>query len=88
MVLKDKHPYLIYMVMELAETTLDYQIKKHRENKTQFPPEKVMELAYTCFKTLSDLQNDYEIAHRDIKPSNILYFSDGSYKLADFGEAK
>jgi serine/threonine protein kinase len=28
------------------------------------------------------------ISHRDLKPQNVLYYGNGVYKIADFGEAK
>ncbi len=70
-----------YFIMEKAETNLLEAIESGMSVE-----EKIMAVRQIIkgVKTIHD--NDY--VHRDLKPANILKYSDGRYKISDFGLVK
>lgn len=74
---------LTYIVMELALSTLEYQI----ESKAFYTLLQLQTWATHMTNGLAALHH-YKIVHRDIKPSNVLIFSGDVAKLSDFGISK
>ena len=56
--------------------------------RKNYSEKELINILYQLSSALLYIQDNYHISHRDIKPQNVLVFSDGKYKLADFGEAK
>lgn len=72
---------IYYMVMELVEGhTLKQYISKYAPLEEE---ETIRIIRHICFGLAHAHQNG--IIHRDIKPQNIIYSTDGTYKVADFG---
>ena len=83
----DRTTYGMYVLMELAVRDWEREINL-RKNKNRFYSEdNLITILKELAKTFSELQKN-NISHRDIKPQNILLFSNGTFKIADFGEAK
>ena len=84
----DSTTYALYVLMELAECDWDREIKKKLLQRKNYSEKELINILYQLSSALLYIQEKYHISHRDIKPQNVLVFSDGKYKLADFGEAK
>lgn len=72
-----------WFVMELAETTLHHEI----EAETLTDRNKKIDIILMIAKGLAHIHSK-GYYHRDIKPLNVLKFSDGTYKISDFGIAR
>lgn len=83
----DFSTYSICVLMELAESDWDTQIKYYRNINKEYKEEDLIIILKQLTSALSYLQSK-GISHRDIKPQNILIFPSNVYKLSDFGEAK
>jgi serine/threonine-protein kinase len=70
-----------FVVMELAERSLQDEIDSKRENVGE------IESARVLGQIAAGLIEVGDVVHRDLKPANIL-FHDGCWKLADFGIAR
>ena len=78
--------YYFYVLMELANTDWEKEIKKRGKVKNFYTEGELLTIAKRLIRTFSELQK-YGISHRDIKPQNVLVI-DNDYKICDFGEAK
>ena len=78
--------YGFFVLMELAFTDWEQEIKKRYENKNYYTEGQLIQILKNLIKTFSELQKN-NITHRDIKPQNILIVNN-EYKICDFGEAK
>ena len=85
--LLDETTGLIYILMELAYTDWNKEIKRRILAKKYYKENELIDLLKQIIKGFLYLQKK-NIAHRDIKPQNILLFPDNKYKICDFGEAK
>ena len=83
----DETTGLIYILMELAYTDWNKEIKRRILAKKYYKENELIDLLKQIIKGFLFLQKK-NIAHRDIKPQNILLFPDNKYKICDFGEAK
>ena len=84
----DPTTYALYVLMELSDGDWDKEIKKKLKQRKNYSEKELINILYQLTSALLYIQEKYHISHRDIKPQNVLVFSDGKYKLADFGEAK
>ena len=78
--------FFYYVIMELAETDLEKEIKKRKELNKYYTEGELLNFILQMVKTLSLMEKN-SITHRDVKPQNILLIK-GMYKLCDFGETK
>lgn len=78
----NKHAENPYFIMELAEYSLDTEIK----NNSLRDQEKI-DIFIMMLQGVKRV-HDKGYLHRDIKPQNILKFSTGIYKISDFGLVK
>jgi len=73
---------LLYLVMELADETLEDRLRRG-----PLPPREARDVAEQIISALVYLHHDARrLVHRDVKPANVLY-SNGRWKLSDFGGA-
>lgn len=70
-----------YFVMEKADCNLGEAIKAGMSAEDKI--KSVIQIILGI-KTI----HDHEFVHRDLKPANILQYSDGRYKISDFGLVK
>ena len=75
-----------YVLMELAETDWEKEIKKRKQKKKFYTEGELFDILKQLTKTFALLQRN-NITHRDIKPQNVLVVNK-TYKVCDFGEAK
>ena len=83
----DETTGLIYVLMELACSDWNKEIKRRILAKKYFKENELIDILKQIIKEFLFLEKKH-IAHRDIKPQNILLFPNNKYKIADFGEAK
>ena len=83
----DQTTYALYVLMELSERDWDKDIKNHIAKKKFYSEKKLINILRQLTSALLYMKQNAKISHRDIKPQNVLLFN-GTYKLADFGEAK
>ena len=83
----DQTTYALYVLMELSERDWDKDIKIHLAKKKYYSEKKLINILRQLTSALLFMQKKAKISHRDIKPQNVLLFN-GTYKIADFGEAK
>ena len=83
----DETTGLIYVLMELAYTDWNKEIKRRILAKKYYSENELIDILKQIIKGFLFLEKKH-IAHRDIKPQNILLFPNNKYKIADFGEAK
>lgn len=83
----NQHTYVIYILMELALSDWNKEIKERRLNKKLYSEEQLISILKQLVDCLVNLQS-MSISHRDIKPQNVLLFENNLYKLADFGDAR
>lgn len=72
-----------YLSLELAEQGTLAQ----RLQRTVFTPQGAANLIETLARAIHHA-HEHQVVHRDLKPANILYTSDGTPKITDFGLAK
>lgn len=95
--MKCEHPHVVryyaleqqgsfqYLVMERCEGNLGQMIQSGALQDKQAREQVCLQLCQAVAYIHSD---PVGLAHRDIKPENVLYCTDGSVKLCDFGLAK
>ncbi len=83
----DSTTYSIYVLMELALSDWNNEIKKRNQKKNYYSEIEIIKILNQIINALIYLEKE-GIAHRDIKPQNILIYSNDIFKVADFGEAK
>lgn len=83
----DSTTHALYVLMEKAVTDWDKEIKARQNQKKFYLEKELFNVLGQLTDALAFLQNK-NISHRDIKPQNVLLFREGSFKIADFGEAK
>ena len=83
---KDQSQFVLYVLMELASTDWEKEIKERSKIKAYYSEGELLYILKNIVRTMAELQN-CSICHRDIKPQNII-ISDEGYKICDFGEAK
>jgi len=83
----DETTFVLYVLMELATSDWDKEIKIRISNKKYYAEKELIEILKQIVNGLAFLQYN-QISHRDIKPQNVLVFPNNVYKIADFGEAK
>ena len=84
----DSTTYSLYVLMEIAKYDWDKEIRTRLRQRKNYTENELIEILRNLCDALLFMQTELKISHRDIKPQNILIFDDGSYKVADFGEAK
>ena len=72
----------------MANNDWDKEIKSRLKKRKNYTEKELINILRELTDALLFMQKELKISHRDIKPQNILVFSNGIYKLADFGEAK
>ena len=83
----DKTTKVLYILMELAESDWEKEIRKKFLKKEYYKENELISIIKILIKSFSELQKE-KISHRDIKPQNILICKNHTFKIADFGEAK
>jgi len=83
----DKTTKVLYILMELAESDWEKEIRKKSLYKNYYSENELTSIIKILIKSFSELQKE-KISHRDIKPQNILICKNNVFKIADFGEAK
>ena len=83
----DSTTYSIYVLMELAVSDWNTEIKRRQKKREYYTEEEIVNLLHQITDALIFLEEN-GIAHRDIKPQNILIYPNNIYKVADFGEAR
>lgn len=83
---KDQSQFVLYVLMELASTDWEKEIKERSKIKAYYSEGELLYILKSLVRTMAELEN-CSICHRDIKPQNII-ISDEGYKICDFGEAK
>ena len=83
----DSTTYSIYVLMELANSDWNNEIKRRLKKREYYTESEIVKLLNQILDALIFLEKN-GIAHRDIKPQNILIYPNNIYKVADFGEAR
>ena len=83
----DLTTYLLYVLMEKAETDWNTEIEKRIKTQNFYTENELIDIMKQLVKVLCFFQMK-NIAHRDIKPQNILICKNNIYKITDLGEAK
>lgn len=83
----DKKTHAMYVLMDLAVRDWEKEIERRSIKKTFYTEQELIKILQGLTFTFAELQR-HNISHRDIKPQNILLLEDGSFRIADFGEAK
>ena len=83
----DKTTHAMYVLMDLAVRDWEKEIERRSIKKTFYTEQELIRILQGLTYTFAELQR-HNISHRDIKPQNILLLEDGSFRIADFGEAK
>ena len=83
----DKTTHAMYVLMDLAVRDWEKEIERRSIKKTFYTEQELILILQGLTYTFAELQR-HNISHRDIKPQNILLLEDGSFRIADFGEAK
>ena len=83
----DKTTHAMYVLMDLAVRDWEKEIERRSIKKTFYTEQELIRILQGLTQTFAELQR-HNISHRDIKPQNILLLEDGSFRIADFGEAK
>ena len=73
-----------YIIMEYLE---GIDLDKYLNKYGPMPADKAFDLMLPVMRSLEKI-NAAGIIHRDISPDNIMYLTDGSLKLTDFGSAR
>ena len=81
-----KEEYKYYILMELAETDWEQEIKSRNKKKLYYTQPELFDIIKQLVTCYALLQKN-NISHRDVKPQNVLILN-GLYKLCDFGEAR
>ena len=69
---------VVYVLMELATTDWEKEIKERKQTKNYYKESELMKILSSLIRSMAILQNK-NISHRDIKPQNILIFNDPIY---------
>ncbi|MFF2652504.1 tetratricopeptide repeat protein [Streptomyces sp. NPDC058045] len=80
------HDGLLYLVMELLEGSNLSELLADGERQV-LPVEQVEEVARQVAAALA-YTHERGIVHRDLKPANIMWLTDGTVKICDFGIAR
>lgn len=83
----DQKTGTIYLIMELADQSLDDLIKSTKSMNKYLMEEIVYDLLLSMVNMLLNLHDKEKVSHKDIKPSNI-FVVNGKFKLSEFGSAK
>lgn len=83
----DETTFALYIITELAACDWEIEVSNRFPKGRFYREDELVGILKQLSACLGFLQSR-KIAHRDIKPQNILVFSNGVYKLGDFGEAK
>ena len=80
-----RHEGRLYISMEFVGGG---NLAERLEGSGPMPPDEAAVLVRTLAQAVNHLFSSHQIVHRDLKPSNVLFLSDGTPKVADFGLAK
>ena len=83
----DPTTYLLYFLMEKAESDWKSEIEKRAESNKFYTERELIDILKQLTDLLLYLQKK-GIAHRNIKPNNILICENNIYKITDFGDFK
>ena len=83
----DMTTYLLYILMEKAETDWNTEIEKRVKSQNFYSESELINIMKQLVSALYYFQKK-NVAHRDIKPQNILICANNIYKITDLGEAK
>ena len=83
----DMTTYLLYVLMEKAETDWNTEIEKRIQLQNFYTENELIDIMKQLVSVLCYFQKN-NIAHRDIKPQNILICDNNIFKITDLGEAK
>ena len=83
----DTTTYLLYILMEKADSDWENLIEKRAETKNYYTEAELINILKQLVNALLFLQ-EKGIAHRNIKPKNILICENNIYKITDLCEAK
>ena len=83
----DSITYLLYILMEKAESDWENLIEKRAETKNYYKEGELINTLKQLVNAMVFLQ-EKGIAHRNIKPKNILICENNIYKITDLCEAK
>ena len=83
----DMTTYLLYVLMEKAETDWNTEIEKRIKLQNFYTENELIDIMKQLVSVLCYFQKN-NIAHRDIKPQNILICDNNIFKITDLGEAK
>ncbi|MFO1007784.1 MAG: serine/threonine-protein kinase [Planctomycetaceae bacterium] len=72
-----------YLALELAE----HGTLAQRLQRSPLPPEEAAQLIETLARAVHHA-HERQVIHRDLKPANVLFMTDGTPKITDFGLAK
>lgn len=84
---EDQQSGTAYLVMELADQSLDNLIKISKSKNKYLSEEQICDLLIALVNVLYSLHINENISHKDIKPSNIL-LKNGQFKLSELGSTK